>query len=107
MVDGPRAPLQMPTLRVELDGIKQQVVWAIFNSQDEIKEAIKAQLTAVLASLTPDMIVASVRRAFDTAIYEAVQEQGKELVTDAVHEYFTNGPGADIVREALKQKFKL
>jgi hypothetical protein len=99
------APLQMPTLNIELHGIKQHMVQALLVSQKELQEAIAAQLTACLSTLTPELIVASVRRAFDDAVYTAVTEQAPELVERAVVEYFTKGKGADIVRDALKAKY--
>lgn len=102
-----KAPLQMPTLRIELDGIKQGMLVAITDAQKELHEAIKAQLEACLKTLTPEEIVASVRRAFDEAVHNAVREIGPELVEQAVTDYFVKGKGSEIIREALKEKFKL
>lgn len=102
-----KAPLQMPTLRIELDGVKQAMVVALTQSTDELLEAVKAQLTACLERLTPEEIIASVHRAFDEAVHEAVRRLGPELVEQAVTDYFTTGQGAQIVREAIKEKFKL
>lgn len=102
-----QAPLQMPTLRIELDGIKQSMVVAIAASQGELQEAIRAQLKECLATLTPEEILSQVRLAFDAALHEAVQSAAPELVRDAVSDFFERGPGADIVREAIRARFKL
>lgn len=102
-----RAPLQMPTLRIELEGIKQAMAVALTASQEELIAAIRDQLTQCLATLTPEEILLSVRRAFEQELHAAVSELAPQFTRDAVHVYFTTGPGAKIVREALAAQFKL
>jgi hypothetical protein len=99
-----RAPLQMPTLRIELEGIKQAMMVAITAGQRDLHEAIQTQLTECLKTLTPNEIIYAVRRSFDDAVHDAVQKMAPELVERGVHEYFTKGAGADIIREALFKK---
>ena len=100
-------PLSMPTLRIELDGIKQAMLVAITDARDELHQAIKEQLMACLSTLTPEEIITSVRRAFNEALYTAVRDLGPELVQQAVTDFFTTGEGSQIVRDALRQKYDL
>ena len=97
----------MPTLRIELEGIKQQMVVAITAGQRDLQDAIQAQLTACLNSLTPEEIMIAVRCAFNDAVHKAVRDVAPELVREAVTLYFTKGEGSNIVREALRSQFKI
>jgi hypothetical protein len=104
--------IEVPILRLELQGIKNTVLHALQASHKDIEALINVGIARATASL-PDMIVSKVYRAVDLALEEAVVEatraffscggEGYEMIlTEVRNQYLskkkcTCGPDSDSV----------
>lgn len=85
-------PNYFPTIRVELEGVRYQVLHALNTHNTEIEAVVKAELTKAIDSFDYAAAVkASVKEAVDCA------------VKDAVKSFFYHGGGRATIESAVKE----
>lgn len=96
-----------PTLRLELDGIKQGIIYAISDHNQEIARTTEELLRASLASLTPEWLASCMATAIERAVRNGIQATLPKIVEEAVQVYFSHGEGSQLVIEAIRRRFAL
>jgi hypothetical protein len=94
-----------PTIRVEMDGVRYEVIHAFLGQLDEIKnyaeKAIDASFNALQQGGLEKLIVETVQ----VVMKDAIQKSIKEVVEDAVHDYFEDGRGSEFIARAITSYF--
>jgi hypothetical protein len=84
------AKMNMPILRLELEGMKQEMMLALGRYQTQINDAVEEQLENVVQNFDYEKVV---------------KAAASQAITEAIQTYFKYGHGteiiADTVREAL------
>lgn len=100
------AGFRMPTVRVEMQGLKQGMIAAFTQSIDEVRDFAAATIAQSMDSLMEGgleaQIVAQVRRALDEALGQVLPH----VVQEQLHLYFTEGEGGAKVVAAVLRGFK-
>ena len=85
-------PNYFPAIRVELEGVRYQVLHALHTHNTEIEELVKKELTKAVDTFDYAAVVkASVKEAVDGA------------VKDAVKSFFYHGGGRATIESAVKE----
>ena len=76
-------PMQVPVLKMELQGMKQGIMVALNRSHDEIERAVEEQLQKVIAEFDFAAIVREhMRSALDKAVREALDSAVRHTFWD-------------------------
>lgn len=96
----------LPTIRIDLEGVRYGVIHAFTDKADEIRDytarAIDASMGALIEGGLEKAIVATVDRVVREALYEGM----KDAVRVAIEEYFETGEGQRFVRNAIVEHLK-
>ena len=90
--------IEVPILRLELQGIKNTVLHALQQSSKDIEALINVGIARATATL-PDMIVSKVYRAMDSALEEAVIEATRAF-------FSVGGEGYEMILEGVKKQYQ-
>lgn len=96
MVERVRMDLRIPTLRIELDGVKHAMIQALLNTNDEMIALVQKGIGLAYEKL-PILIIEKVQAAMSQALEEAI--------STATKAYFSpGGEGYEqIIREVAAQ----
>lgn len=84
--------MHYPTIRIELEGVRYQVIHALNTHHTEIQELVKKELAKAVDSFDYTAAVkASAKEAIDSA------------VKDAVKSFFSYGGGRRAIESAVKE----
>jgi hypothetical protein len=92
---------EFPTLRVELDGVKYQVIHAFGMAMDELKDYAKSAIEASMNTLQQGSLERVIVECVESTMREAIHEGIKDSVKDAVDEYFSKGNGKEFIADAI------
>lgn len=100
--------MTMPLLRLELEGMRYQVMHALAVHQKEIEESVEAVLKREIEAFDFEAIIrCEVQRAFSKALTDAIQHHVWEtLMEPEIQERIRSGTArnvADAVRKAMEQ----
>ena len=97
----------LPTLRFELSGLQHNVVHALLDSQAELTAYAKKVIEATLNDQTADRIAKQVATVTSDAVYAGLHRVLHDVVERELEKFFSEGPGKDMVVEALMKGLKL
>ncbi len=83
----------LPRVRIELDGMKHQIVHAFASHNDETEKAIEEQLTVAIKNFP-----------FEETIRDLSREVISSAIKDALEHYFKYGEGREVIRKAVTDK---
>lgn len=79
-----------PTLKLELEGLRQAFMYAIAAQQDEIRKQVDERLKHIIANFD-----------FRTVIDDAANKAIQEVVANSVKSHFSYGEGRKIIEQAV------
>lgn len=85
-------PNYFPTIRVELEGVRYQVLHALHTHNTEIEELVKKELTKAIDTFD-----------YAAAVKTSVKEAVDGAVKDAVKSFFYHGGGRATIESAVKE----
>ena len=92
---------QMPTIRIEMDGLKYQVIHAFTDSLDELKDYAKEVITASMNELEKEGLERTIIEAVKMTMQDAIYQSLEDVVKEAVEEYFSEGEGQKFISDAI------
>ncbi len=85
--------LDFPRVRIELEGMKHQILHAFASHNDEVERAIEQQLTTVIEHFP-----------FEQTVKDLSREVISSAIKEALEYYFKYGEGREVIRKAVTDK---
>lgn len=83
----------MPMVRIELEGMKHQIVHALASHNEEIEKAIEEQLAATIKTFP-----------FEETVRQLAREVISASIKEALEYYFKYGEGRDVVKKSILER---
>jgi hypothetical protein len=93
----------MPTLKIELDGVRQNMTAAFMDSMDEIKEYTKLCIDNAMNPLLMDRLEVIIQQVATDAVENAIKEVITEVVREEISEYFWTDKGKEVILKAVRE----
>lgn len=94
---------EMPTFRIELDGVRQSVLHAFMDAQDEIKEYTKQCIEQTMNPMLADRLEAEIARITQSALENSIKKVVEEAVRAEIDDYFNTGSGREAIINAIRK----
>ena len=93
----------MPTLKLELDGVRQNMTVALMDNMDEIKEYTKQCIDNAMNPLLMDRLEIVIQNVATDAVENAIKEVITEVVREEISEYFWTDKGKEVILKAIRE----
>ena len=91
----------IPTIKIEMQGLKYQVIHAFSSGLDELKEYAIGVIDQSMNTLMEKGLETSIVNAVTEVMEDAIKNGIRDTVRDAVIEYYENGKGKQLVLDAI------
>lgn len=85
--------LRMPTITIQLEGMKHQIINAFAAHNTEIEQAIESQLTAAIKNFP-----------FEAEVHRLSREVISDAIKEALEYYFKYGEGREVIKKAVVER---
>lgn len=92
----------LPTIRVDMDGISYHVRQAFMDRMDELKDYANKTIDAAFNQLARGGLETAIINAVQQTMREAIDDSIKSAVRDSVDEYFQTGAGQEFILKAIQ-----
>jgi hypothetical protein len=93
----------MPTIKIELDGVRQNMTVALMDNMDEIKEYTKQCIDHAMNPLLMDRLENIIQNVATDAVENAIREVITEVVREEILEYFWTDKGKEIIIKSIRE----
>jgi len=92
----------MPTIRIEMESVKYEVIHAFADAQEEIKQYAADAISASMNQLMMGGLEAAIIEAVTSTMQDTIEKMISEVVSEAVDEYFSGPIGTEFIQSAIQ-----
>lgn len=93
----------MPTIKVELQGLQESVLHAFIDRQNEIKDYAAECIDGAMNKLIADGLEITIKQVVTETLVDVLHKVLYNATREAIDEYFTNGGGVDFIIAAINK----